>query len=266
MPPSDLSPDLGDAPGTRQQQVVDRLRDWAVGGVLDPGAKFSEAELADRLGVSRTPIRHAVAVLVEEGVLVRAGGRGYRVRSYRAQDVLAAVELRALTEGYAARKLAQSGLDPAGQAALNACLAEGDALFLPGQPVDEAAYGAMNRRFHDLIADLAGIDLLAQVRAVFDRVPYGGPDAIRFDGIAPDDRALHLQHSHWQHHYIVLAITQGDGARAEAILREHGELIKASLGLARGPFAPPPGRSLPIAPPPGPATRRAGREPGQTRP
>lgn len=253
-----------DRRGTRQQQVIDTLREWAVSGVLNPDAKLSEAELAAALGVSRTPIRHALAVLVEEGVLERAGARGYRVRSYSAADVVAAVELRVLVEGYAARRLAARGLPPNVRNDLEDCLAEGDSIFretLDGA-VDEDRYAAMNVRFHDLIVDSADVGLVHEVRTVLDRVPFGGPGAIRFQRIGHADRAQHLQHSHWQHHYIVSAIAAGDGARAEALFREHGELIKVSLGVTKGLFKQAEGRSLPILAAQGvvPRPRRKGRD------
>ena len=246
-----------DRPGTRQQLVIDRLRDWAISGELNPDAKLSEAELAAALGVSRTPIRHALAVLVEEGVLERAGGRGYRVRSYDAADVVAAVELRALVEGYSARRLAARGLSTEVRGALEACLTEGDAIFLDakGGTVDEDRYAAMNDRFHSLIIEAADVSLVHDVRAVLDRVPFGSPGAIRFERIGPADRAQHLQHAHWQHHYIVASIATGDGARAESLFREHGELIKVSLGVTRGLFKLGDGRLLPIVGPDRPVTR-----------
>lgn len=234
---------------TRQQQVVDTLRDWAVTGQLSTTEKFSEAALADRLGVSRTPIRHAVAVLVEEGVLQRAGGRGYVVRSYDAADIASALEMRAMIEGLAARKAAEAGLSQEMQAAFADCLAEGDALFaaVSGNPVNEARYAAMNDRFHGLVMQAAGTPMMMEVRQVLDRVPYGAPSAIRFEKMGPQARALHLQHAHMQHHYIVAAILAGQAARAESLFRDHGEMIKISLGLAPGPWPREDGPGLPIA-------------------
>ncbi|MFD1912158.1 GntR family transcriptional regulator [Halodurantibacterium flavum] len=241
---------MGRSSGTRQQQVVDRLREWALNGTLSPDEKLSEAGLAEALGVSRTPVRHALAVLVEEGVLRRAGGRGYLVRSYDRADVVAAVELGSVLEGYAARRLAEAGLPDDVAAELDDCLRQGDALFRPGQPVEEAAYGAMNRRFHALVTDaairVAGVGLIAPLRATLARVPFGGPDAIRFAPSAPLARADHLRHAHWQHHYIVAALRSGEGARVESLFREHGEMVKVSLGLARGALDLGQGPPLPI--------------------
>ena len=112
QPSETSSPETGEvATGTRQQQVADRLRDMIVTGQLDPDCKHSEAALAKRLGVSRTPVRHALAVLVEEGVMRRAGGRGYVVRRYEANDVAVALEIRSAVEGLAARSVARIGAD-----------------------------------------------------------------------------------------------------------------------------------------------------------
>ena len=248
-----------DAIGTRQERVVDTLREWAVSGVLDPEEKHSEAGLAARLGVSRTPVRHALAVLMEEGVLQRAGGRGYRVRTYDAADVAAALEMRAAIEGLAARRIAQAGPSPATVETFERCLAEGDAIFrdIGDGAVDEGRYAAMNAAFHEAVVRAAGTGLIREVRLVLDRVPYGSPSAIRFDRMAQLDRAVHLHHAHLQHHYMVAAMTSGDGARAEALFREHGELIKVSLGLGPGPWARGAGRALPIGRA-APAPRRRG--------
>ena len=239
--------DSGTKPETRQRHVVDTLRSWAQAGKFEPSEKLSESALAEALGVSRTPIRHALAVLVEEGVLTRAGARGYHVRTYSMSDVLASIELRALIEGYAARRIAREGLSPEMRSRFDAVLAEGDLIFAEGgEHVDEARYGAMNLRFHSLIHEAAGGDLVHQIRSLIDRIPFGTPDAIRFESYGAKARSQHLQHAHWQHHYIVASLEDGDSARAEALFREHGELIKVSLGRAKGAVMPEGRRVQPI--------------------
>ncbi len=242
------TPDTPSGGETLQKHVVDTLRVYAINGTLEPGKKHSEVALAERLGVSRTPIRHALAVLIEEGVMQRAGGRGYVVRRYDARDVEAAIEMRAAIEGLAAKKAALAGLKPDIAAELASCLADGDAIFRDVQDgvVDEARYAAMNATFHELVLRAVGIPLMLDVRAVLDRVPYGDPASIRFDRMAPGNRAVHLHQAHLQHHYMVAAMTARDGARAEALFREHGELIKVSLGLSDSPWEPNDGPALPI--------------------
>ncbi|WP_162894861.1 GntR family transcriptional regulator [Rhizobium terrae] len=243
-------------PETRQKHVIDKLRTWASNGTIDPRRKLSESSLAEALGVSRTPIRHALAVLVEEGVLQRVGARGYRVRAYKVADVIEAIELRSMIEGYAAKKIASDGPSPELLAALKQCLAEGDDIFENGgmdDPVNEERYAAMNLRFHTLIIEAAGGSLLHQLTSLFDRVPFGAPDSIRFDNIGRKDREQHLHYAHWQHHHMVSALIARDGARAENLFREHGEGVKISLGISKGLFAIDGSRILPIVDPDSPA-------------
>lgn len=64
-----------DAPhGSRPDQVYQRLRDLIVQGLLAPGSRVVETEVAERLGVSRTPVREALQRLQQEGFVVGAPG------------------------------------------------------------------------------------------------------------------------------------------------------------------------------------------------
>ena len=67
--------DASDAPhGSRPEQVYQRLRDLIVQGLLAPGSRVVETEVAVRLGVSRTPVREALQRLQQEGFVVGAPG------------------------------------------------------------------------------------------------------------------------------------------------------------------------------------------------
>lgn len=218
---------------TRQEKVTIELRTLVRRGRLVPDTKYSETELAELLGVSRTPVRHALAVLLEEGLMMRAGGRGYAVRTYRAQDVMEAIDLRGLLEGYAARRLAQRGAGRALLSDMADCLADGDALLRGWNrvEVDEVAYAAMNRRFHGLIMSAANSALLNQMAALVEHVPFAAADAIVFDRMETEQKFDLLYYAHRQHHAIHSAIREGNGARAEALLREHTQPVKDSIGL-----------------------------------
>ena len=86
---------------TLSQHVTDTLRDWVLHGKFSPGARLEEIPLAEKLGVSRTPVRAALATLGNEGLLEHLPKRGYTVRAYDLAEIVAAYEVRAALEGLA---------------------------------------------------------------------------------------------------------------------------------------------------------------------
>ncbi|MFL6687138.1 GntR family transcriptional regulator, partial [Paraburkholderia graminis] len=142
---------------TTQQAIVQTLREKILAGELSPGQRLVEAQLAQWLGVSRTPLRYALSVLSSEGLLDRSGARGYVVRRFSVRDVLNAIDVRGVLEGLAARSVAEGGVGAALAAALDDCLREGDEIFRNGQlkPGDDVRYADMNGRFHSLIIEAA---------------------------------------------------------------------------------------------------------------
>ncbi len=200
-------------------------------GELAPGERIPEAALAERLGLSRMPIRQSLPMLAKEGLLVSAGARGFAVRSFTPQDCAAAIRLRASLEGLAAKDLAARGASPALLARLAACLAEGDRIFAKRHIVeaDEAAYGAMNKRFHDLLVEGAENPLLAELVARCNVVPFVSPGTIAFNRDDLDAAYDYLSYAHRQHHAIVEAITRRDTERAEFLLREHAVTQEKSM-------------------------------------
>ena len=75
---------------TLSQHVTDTLRDWVLHGKFSPGARLEEIPLAEKLGVSRTPVRAALATLGNEGLLEHPPKRGYTVRAYDIGEIVAA--------------------------------------------------------------------------------------------------------------------------------------------------------------------------------
>src|SRR5256885_9714817 len=86
-----------------------RLRELILSGQFAPGERMSELPLVERLGVSRTPLRLALATLEHEGLLRNLSGGGYAVRAFTQADMRDAVELRGVLEGTAARFAAGRG-------------------------------------------------------------------------------------------------------------------------------------------------------------
>jgi len=201
-------------------------------GELAPGERLAELTLAERLGVSRTPIRQALPALAREGLLAAAGRRGYLVRSFSPEDVIDAIETRGLLEGLAARRIAERGPAASLLQALRACLTEGDAILAKRrfESADEQRYGEMNGRFHTLIVEGAGSRIVADALARNDHVPFASARAVAFSR----DLSILLpvlHYAHRQHHAIVQALEKREGARAEALMREHATPVKEALNL-----------------------------------
>jgi GntR family transcriptional regulator of vanillate catabolism len=214
------------------KDVALRLREMILRGELPPGKRLAEEALAERLGVSRTPIRQALPALAREGLLSAAGRRGYVVRAFSPQDVLDAIETRGVLEGLAARRIAERGASAELIRALRECLSEGDAVLAKRrfESADEARYSEMNGRFHALIVEGAGSRIVADALARNDHVPFASASAVAFSR-DPAQLLPVLSYAHRQHHAIVQALEKREGARAEALMREHAAPVKEVLNL-----------------------------------
>ncbi len=219
----------------QQSAVLAQIREMILQGRLAPGERLSEASVADMLGLSRTPVRQALPVLAREGLLVESGARGFSVRGFTFREVLEAVELRGLLEGHAARKIAEKGAPRALVRSLRECLADGDAIVAQGKLTEAGAnaYGEMNGRFHGLIVAASGQGFLADTLSRIHGIPFADPAVIAFDKRDAAQMFGDLMYAHRQHYEIVDALDQGEGARAEALLREHVHVQKRSMNLDR---------------------------------
>lgn len=217
----------------QQTLVMLRIREMILQGELKAGERVPEAAIAERLGISRTPVRQALPALAQEGLLVAGGGRGYVVRGFTAQEILDAVEVRAALEGLAARSIAERGATRALLRAFRACLEEGDAIFEKRRLTedDELQYGRMNGTFHALIIDGAEKAIVSDLAARCQLVPFTSPSAIAFDKAELGKMFEVLFYAHRQHHAIVEAIERGDGWRVDFLLREHVNPQKQSMNL-----------------------------------
>ena len=94
---------------SQMMRALLRLRELILSGEFEPGERMSELPLVERLGVSRTPLRLALATLEHEGLLRSLSGGGYAVREFTQADIRDAIELRGVLEGTAARFAAERG-------------------------------------------------------------------------------------------------------------------------------------------------------------
>src|SRR5512137_1119782 len=100
---------------TLRESILETIRDAIMSGGLKPGEKVAEPELAERFGISRTPIREAFRQLESEGYLTVFPRKGAVVAAFSQRDVEEFYAIKSIMEGYAARraceKLTKKDLD-----------------------------------------------------------------------------------------------------------------------------------------------------------
>lgn len=208
---------------TSTTTILGTLRKLIIDGELPPGERLAEVSIAERLGVSRTPVRMAFRTLAEEGLLQPAGKRGYMVREFSDEDIRCAVEVRGVLEGLAARRLAELGVSDACRAILEQCLEDGEDLLAKGyiSAEDVAGWSDMNVRFHTAIIEAGNSTPIADAIARNNHLPFASFDSLVVDTGALEQEYQMLRYAHVQHRVIVEALVQGEGARAEMLMREH---------------------------------------------
>ena len=220
-----------EAGGSQAVRALLRLREMVLAGELPAGSRIAELAIVEKLGVSRTPIRTALMRLEQEGLLDALPSGGYAVRTFSERDVTDAIELRGTVEGLAARLAAERGAPAVVLSEAGACLAEIDAVL--GQPFldDEAfhTYVALNERFHVLLAEMAGSATLTRELERVVRLPFASPSGfVVVQANSPKARDM-LVVAQDQHRQVLAAIEAREGARAEAIMREHSRLAQRNL-------------------------------------
>jgi DNA-binding GntR family transcriptional regulator len=183
--------------------------------LIDPavqGTFLNEVDLAHDIGVSRTPVREALLLLVAEGLVEMVPKRGAYVPPLSGRQIRELMELRTLLEQNAASvTLAQRSVPVK---AMRAALAEQERL-LTAEPCDAREFIEWDRRFHQSLVDAAGNELIART--------YAGlrTRQVRV-GVAALFRAIDRQRAVCaEHGRIVDALESGDEAAAHAAISEH---------------------------------------------
>ncbi|MCG0283881.1 GntR family transcriptional regulator [Streptomyces sp. PSAA01] len=133
-------------------QILDALREALAGGELVPGEVYSAPVLAERFGVSPTPVREAMQQLAGEGAVEVVPNRGFRVSRRSERDLAELAEVRALLEVPVMLGLAEA-IAPERWAGLRPFAEATAAAAMTG---DRAAYLESDRTFHQTVLGLAG--------------------------------------------------------------------------------------------------------------
>lgn len=193
------------------QAEIERL---ILAGELAPGAKLTEAMLADRLGVSRGPIREAFRILEEAGLVRLEKNRGVFVRSIPLQEAMEIYDLRAMVDASAGRALAER-ITPDQLKPLRSMVEQMERLVKEGHNTSASDdYHALNLAFHDHIVASVGNRKLTELYrrlvkelSLFRRVNLADGQQI----------PVSVQ----EHRAILKAIAAGDADGAARALRAH---------------------------------------------
>ena len=181
-------------------QLMDELR----AGRLNPGDRLRETELAERLGVSRTPVREAIRQLEADGVVAHIPRQGASIRTLDYAEVMELYEMRAVLEGTAARLAARAASD----IEIEELQDMNQQLATLGN-VPEAF--TLNRQFHAALLDAAKNRFLTRsIHTLQKTLMILGPTTLA-------EKAVE------EHFGILDAIKARDAALAEAAMRAHIE-------------------------------------------
>jgi DNA-binding GntR family transcriptional regulator len=199
------------------------IREAIIDGRLAPGERLKEEELARELGMSRTPVREALLMLESEGLVESIPRRGATVRTYAVGDLDDVYQLRALLEGYAARRAA-TRISPEDVSRLEESCDRFDRLRAEDDLLDLVKE---NLRFHSVIHEAAASDRLAALIRKVIEIPLVYKS---FYWYSPEQKLI-SQHYHRQ---LTRSLRLGDGERAELIMKEHvleaRDFLLAQLG------------------------------------
>jgi len=193
------------------QAEIERL---ILAGELAPGAKLTEAMLAERLGVSRGPIREAFRILEETGLVRLEKNRGVFVRSIPLDEAMEIYDLRAMVDEAAGRALAQH-ITPEQLKQLRSMVEQMERLVKGGHNTSASDdYHALNLAFHDhIVASVGNRKLTELYRRLVNELSL-----FRRVNLADGQQ---IPVSVQEHRAILKAIAAGDADGAARALRAH---------------------------------------------
>lgn len=227
-----------DATGARAiepatQTVLTHLREMIVTGEIAAGARLRSEALATRIGVSRTPVRSALAVLATEGLVSYSVNKGYTAEALSIREIMDALEVRAGLEGHAARLSVDYGWNPGDYSILVDAVESGRIIVDAGawsEAIEKSWYSA-NREFHRIIARASNNRVLRNAIRISIIYPVFGDVGRLSPAVAahvpqrlrqiPATVPEHIVQSQQQHEAILAAISADDAVEAERLMSAH---------------------------------------------
>ena len=210
-------------------EVTRALRELIISNTLPPGTPLGQSDLAERLGVSRTPLREALRVLESDGLVVVSNkSRTVEVVSVTLPELIQMYQLRRVIDGLAARLAATIGLSPEAEAQAHHLV---ETMVKSRSPYDPAIRTDAHARLHSLFAELSGNPYVAAMAPMirmsgawlYHPFANDGEDlSVVTDGMT-FTLAESMERSDGFHQQILQAIVDRDPDRAEDVAMRHIE-------------------------------------------
>ncbi|MBN9522884.1 GntR family transcriptional regulator [bacterium] len=218
------APADGHARSLLKDQAYDRIKQRLLDDDYPPGTFLSERQLAETLGMSKTPVKAALERLESEGFIAVSPQQGIVVRELSVGEIADQYEIRLALESYTVRTLA-GRLGPDQAARVRANLAAQAKLRGTG---DVTRWVELDAEFHTLFAEfLANREILRVIRQLREKMRRVVTQVFR---LCP----ARTETSYEEHAAIAAAVLGGDGVRAAELIVRHLELGK---GLILAPRA-----------------------------
>lgn len=206
-------------PQSSSQRAILQLRELIFSGELRAGSDHLESELADRLQMSRTPVREAALTLETQGLLTLRPRKGVRILPMSVDDMREIYDVLTELEGLAAERAAQAGYDDAQLARLGQSITDMDDA-ISGQHLE--AWAQADERFHTELVRLSQNSRLTRIVAMMSDQVRRARAITLFIRPVPTK-------SNDDHRGVFEAIKQGDADAAGRIHRAHRTQAKAIL-------------------------------------
>jgi len=214
-----------------KEEIFDILHAKIIAGNVRPGSWLRQEDIATQLGVSMTPVREALDLLVSVGLAERVPYRGVRVPQPSADEIAEAYAMRILLEAAGARAAAlkreQTQVDE-----LKRILSRMKGLLSLD---DMSALRRLSRQFHQSVVSIGGNSSLDKM---YEMVMNSFPDWMLYEYLFRHTDLLEqsLADEYQEHMKLVVAIESGDSDKAELVaiahIRKLGEELVTFLGIS----------------------------------
>lgn len=199
-----------------KEEIFDALHRQIIAGKYATGDWLRQQDIADQMGVSMTPVREALDLLVAKGIAERVPYQGVRVRKMNEEEVAKAYGLRLVLEAIIAREAA-TNITPQQVTQLKKIMDEMDRhVELSEMPQERQ----LSREFHAAIAEASGNALLIQLYTI---VSNAFPDWLLYEALyrKPELVKSSVTQTHDEHTEILDALKKGDADLAVKVSIEH---------------------------------------------